>query len=450
MTDDPAFVYDGADMAGLTVRPRVSLLLTALTVCVSSATQAGENWPTFRGSDRSAVSSDTGLLERWPEEGPPLLWKGTGAGRGYAELAVADGRIYTLGDAPSTADDKDEYLVCFDQKTGEQIWRTKTGAPWTEGKPDWQSSRATPSVDGDLVFVLTPQGELVCCKTEDGAEVWRKNLPSEFGGVKADSWGYSESVLVDGDHVVCTPGGEKSTMVALNKRTGDLVWTCVRPGDTGAGHSSIVKTDVGGTKVYVQSTGLGPMGVRASDGTLLWSVPIEKTTAVIPTPVVRDNFVFFVAGYKRGGMLLKQTAGADSTVTVEEIYPLNIKLANKHGGVVLVGDYLYGDSDDAGIPYCANLMTGEIQWAERGSGRGSASVAAADGHLYFLFSNGKICLVPANPEKYEEVSSFQVPGSGDRPSWSHPVIVGGKLYLREQDSILCYDLRKISEKRASR
>jgi len=420
---------------------------TALS-CVLTTSAHAEDWPTFRGAHRSAVSSDTGLLESWPEGGPPLVWKGSGAGRGYAELAVANGRIFTLGDAPSTANDEDEYLTCFDQKTGQQLWKTRTGAPWTEGKPDWQSSRSTPSIDKDLVFVLTPQGDLICCRTADGTEVWRKNLKDAFGGVKADSWGYSESVLVDGDRVICTPGGKKSTMVALNKTSGEIIWTCTRPEDIGAGHSSIVISEIGGTKVYVQSTGSGPLGVRASDGELLWSYPIEKTTAVIPTPIVRDDLVFFVAGYKRGGALLRQVPGPDHTVRIEEIYPLKVKLANKHGGVVLVGDYLYGDSDDAGIPYCASLMTGEIQWADRGSGRGSACVAAADGHLYFLFANGKMCLVKASPEKYEEVSSFQVPDSGDRPSWSHPVIVDGKLYLREQDTILCYDLRQKDQKQA--
>lgn len=411
---------------------------------------AEKNWPTFRGADRTAVSNDTGLLEEWPEDGPPLVWKGAGAGRGYAELAIADGRIYTLGDGPSTAPDADEYLVCFDQKTGKLIWQTRTGLPWTKGKPDWQSSRATPSIDGDQVFVLTPHGVLVSCQTSDGKELWRRDLVADFGGEKADSWGYSESVLVDGDLVVCTPGGEKNTLVALNRKTGEKVWSCAREGDRGAGHASIVISNVGGTKVYVQSTGSGPVGVRASDGKLLWEYPVDKTTAIIPTPIVRDDLVFFVAGYKRGGCLLKQVPGENGAVSIEEIYPLQTKLANKHGGVVLVGDYLYGDSDDAGIPYCAKLMTGEIQWATRGSGRGSASVAAADGHLYILFANGKMCLVKADPEKYQEVSSFTLPDSGERPSWAHPVIVDGRLYLRQQDTILCYDLRKQDRKAALR
>jgi outer membrane protein assembly factor BamB len=249
-------------------------------------------------------------------------------------------------------------------------------------------------------------------------------------------------VLIDGEKLICTPGGEQTTMVALNKVNGDLIWKTVRAEDRGAGHSSVVKSRIGNVDVYVQDTGTGPMGVRASDGQLLWSYPIEKTTAVIPTPIVRDDLVFFAAGYKRGGALLRQVPTAEGGVEIKEIYPLNIKLANKHGGVVLVGDYLFGDSDDAGIPFCADLMTGEIKWAKRGSGRGSVCVAAADGHLYLHFSDGKMVLAKASPEEYVETGSFQAPGSGERPSWAHPVIVDGKLYLREQDAILCYDVRQ--------
>ena len=273
-------------------------------------------------------------------------------------------------------------------------------------------------------------------------QVWRKNLLKDFEGKKADNWGYSESVLVDGNKLACTPGGDEQTVVALNRLTGETLWTAARPDNRGAGHASMVIATIGGTRVYVQTTGSGAMGVRASDGKLLWTYDIEKTTAVAPTPIVRDNLVFFSAGYRRGGALLKQVPGADGDVSVEEVYPLKTELANKHGGIVLVGNYLYGDSDDQGIPFCAELLTGEVKWKARGSGRNSACVAAADGHVYFRYADGTMTLVKASPDALEEVGSFKVPGSGDRPSWSHPVIVDGKLYLRESDAILCYELRK--------
>jgi outer membrane protein assembly factor BamB len=422
----------------VSVAPLAAGLLAGLSLAAR-----GDDWPTFRGSARSGVATCGGLLQSWPEGGPPLVWKCAGAGRGYASPAIAGDRIYTLGDGLSTTPgDADEYLTCFERATGKALWRTKTGKPWTEGQATWQSSRGTPTVDGDRVYVVTPFGELVACQTADGKELFRVNLKEQFGGKKGDSWGYSESVLIDGDRLVCTPGGEKATIVALDKKTGTPIWTCSLPGDRGAGHASIVVAEVGGRRIYVQTTASGALGVDAASGTLLWTYPIDQTTAVIPTPIVRGDLVFFSAGYKRGGALLKQVPQADGTVKVEEFYGLKQDLANKHGGIVLVGDHLYGDSDDRGIPFCANLLTGEVAWKERGSGKNSASVVAADGHIYVRYSDGTLALVKADPQAYREVSAFKIPDSGDRPSWSHAVIVDGLLYLREGDAILCYDLRR--------
>lgn len=420
------------------------LLLLTFACCAMtqtlSAVSADQEWPTFRGPGRTAVAPDQGLLQSWPQTGPKMVWETSGLGRGYSSLAISGGRIYTMGDHLPGADDTDEYLLCFEQSSGKMLWKLKTGPAWNNGKESWQSSRSTPTVDGDHVYALTAHGKLILASTT-GEEVWQKDLKEEFGGKKADSWGYSESVLIDGETLVVTPGGAENTMVAMHKKTGETIWTTSRDGDRGAGHASTLITHIGGTKVYVTTTGSGAMGVRASDGKLLWTYEIDKTTAVIPTPIVRDDLVFFTAGYKRGGALLRQVASENGEVTVEEIYPITPDLANKHGGVVLVGDHLYGDSDDKGIPFCADLMTGKIKWQARGSGRNSACVAAADGHIYIRYTDGTMTLVKANPEEFEEVGTFTVPGSGDRPSWSHPVIVGGKLYLREGDKLLCYDVK---------
>ena len=379
--------------------------------------------------------------ERRPEDGPPLLWKTTGVGRGYSSLAISQGRIFTLGDG-ITEDDENEYLLAFDQKEGKPLWKTKTGAPWTKGQSNWQSSRSTPSSDGVSVYVISPHGVLLACDAATGDELWRKDLKKDFDGSKGDGWGYSESPLIDGDTLVCTPGGENATMVALDKKSGDLIWKASQPGNRGAGHSSIVITNVGGVKVYVQMTSAGAIGVRSGDGEILWAYQIDRTTAVCPTPVIKDDLVFIAAGYKRGGALLKQKPAGDGKIEIEEIYPMKIQLANKHGGIVRVGDHVYGDSDDAGIPYCADMMTGEIKWKHRGSGKNSASFTAAEDRLYIHFSSGRMVLAKAQPTEYEEVGSFQAPGTGERPSWSHPVISGGRLYLRENDQILCYDIRE--------
>ena len=428
------------------IRPRLSrkfAFYIGLGLTLSNASlMFGEDWPTFRGPNRTAVVNDSKLLKSWPEEGPKLLWEASGAGRGYSSLAVVGNKMYTLGDGLSTQKDADEYLSCFDKTTGKQLWATKTGSPWTSGQSNWQSSRSTPTVDDGRVYVVTPEGQLVCCSATDGKEIWRKDFKKDFDGKKADGWGYSESVLVDGNKVVCTPGGATSTVVALDKKTGEILWTCKNPDDRGAGHASIVISKVGNIKVYVQSTGSGMMGFSES-GSLLWTYPVDKTTAIIPTLIVRDDLAFFVAGYTSGGALFKQVPSANGSVAIKEVYGLNTKLKNKHGGVVLVGEHLYGDSNDAGRPYCADFMTGEIKWATKGSGTGSAVVIAGGDRLYICYENGKMVLAEASPSEYKEISSFQIPGTGDgeRPSWSHPVILEGKLYLREQDKILCYDIR---------
>jgi len=421
------------------VSSHIAFSLALGLTLAGSSTARGDDWPTFRGPNRSSVVQDSKLLKSWPSEGPNLLWSTEGAGRGYASLAIAGGKMYTLGDALSNQSDTDEYMTCFDQNSGKQVWAVKTGIAWTDKKTDWESSRSTPTVDGDKVYVLTPYGFLFCCQTSDGKVLWKKDFQKDFGGKKADIWGYSESVLIDGDKVLCTPGGIQSTVVALDKLTGSPLWTCVNPEDRGAGHSSIVISRVGGIKIYVQSTGSGLIGFSEA-GKLLWNYPIEKTTAVIPTPIVRDDLIFYPVGYKKGGALVRQVA-AHGSVSIKEVYGLNSKLANKHGGVVLVGDHVYGDSDDAGIPYCASLMTGELQWTSRGSGKGSAVVIAGGDRLYIRYQNGIMVLAEANPAAYKEVGSFKIPGSDARPSWSHPVILDGKLYLREQDSIHCYDIR---------
>ncbi len=421
---------------------RIIIALTVLLIGGNTAAQlhAQSDWPTFRGADRSGTATDTGLLKQWPKNGPKLLWTASGSGQGYAGVAVAGGKLYTLGDGISG--DKDEFLTCFNQADGVFQWKFKTGSPWTKGKPSWQHSRSTPTVDGDRVYVLTPHGVLWCVGT-DGKKKWQVNLKDAFAGKKAESWGYSESVLIDGDNLICTPGGPKNTMVALNKMTGKKVWSTAREKDRGAGHASIVISNIGGTKVYVTTTGSGAMGVRASDGKLMWTFDVPKTTAVIPTPIVRDDLVFVSFGYGTGGALLRQLPNG-SEVGMTEVYPLNGRLTNKHGGVVLVGDQVYGDTDARGKPFCADLLTGNVRWVagrSKGGGKKSAAITAADGNLYVLYENAVMSLVKADPESYQEISSFKVPGDTELPTWAHPVIVDGKLYLRVGENILCYALK---------
>lgn len=424
----------------IALNPRRLWPAFACAIAVGTAPLFAADWPTFRGPDRSGRSLESGLLQEWPEGGPPLVWQAEGAGRGYASAAIADGRVYTLGDGPSLADDDDEYLSCFGDADGSLIWSTKTGSAWNQGQPTWQGSRATPTVDENRVYVITPSGTLYCCATSDGEILWKHDLKADFGGKKADGWGYSESPLVDGNQVVCTPGGEQATMIALDKNDGSLIWKAVHPGDEGAGHSSIVPAEVAGTRIYVQNTGGGPIGVAANTGELLWKYAMEPPTAFIPSPVINDDLVFSTAGYGLGGALIRQVAKGNGKFEVDEIYPADPQLANKQGGLVLVGDYLYGGSDGSNVVLCVELMTGNVMWEARGAGRNSISVAAADGRLYLHFSDGTMALAETNPDAYVETSSFETPSTDDRPAWALPSIANGRLYLREGDSIFCYDI----------
>ncbi len=416
--------------------------LLALLACASFA--AGADWPQWRGINRDGNSAETGLLKEWPKGGPPLAWQSKGGGRGYSSIAIAAGKVYTVGDGPSTEESKDEYLICLNESDGKRVWQVKLGSPYINRNDSWGSSRSTPTIDGEYLYVITGSKDVACLKTSDGSEVWRKGLEKDFGGKKGDSWSYSESVLIDGDHAICSPGG-KSAMVALDKKTGKTVWTATLPGNPGAGHSSVMPSTVGKTRVLVQTcggnqskTGFG-FGVRASDGKVLWTVPNFNATAVIPTPVILGEYALIAKGYGGGGILLKQAEGDDG-VSAEKVYPINSGMSNKHGGIVRVGEYVYGDTEDAGSPFCAEWKTGKQRWKGRTTGR-SISLCAADGHLYMHSADGTMSLVPAAPEGFKVVGSFKLPGSGGRPGWSHPAIANGKLFVREGDAILCYDIK---------
>ena len=400
------------------------------------------DWPTFRGADRTAVSKETALQE-WPEEGPPLVWQAEGTGRGYTSLAIAGDRIFLVGDGVAGVDEGDEYLLCQSRKDGHRLWQTKTGPAWDKGNPTWQSSRAPPTVDKDRVYALTAGGELICCDAATGAEQWRKNLKADFGGKKADGWGYSESVLIDGDRLICTPGGEKTTMAALDKRTGETIWTTVREGDRGAGHASAVIAEIGGVRrLRADHRQRGARRPRIGRQAAV-VLPDRQDYGRRPDAdhFERPGFLFRRLQARRTP-LLKQLADRQGGITIEEIYPLKTELSNKHGGVVLVDGHLFGDTDSSGLPFCADLMTGDVAWKGRGSGRGSVAVAAAEGRLYLHFQDGTMVLAKTDPKSYVEVGSFKVPFSGERPSWAHPVILDGKLYLREHNAILCFDIRE--------
>jgi outer membrane protein assembly factor BamB len=405
------------------LRPVLAILILALT-CHAS------DWPQFRGPNRDNVSKDSGLLQSWPKDGPPLAWKTQGLGGGYSSISVAGDRIYTLGNKGEVS-----HVVALKRDSGRVLWSVQIGKAGG-------NLGCTPTVDGERVYALGQEGDLVCLEARDGKRVWRRNLLDEFGG-SYGNWHYCESPLVDGDRVVVTPGGKEATMIALDKKTGETVWKCAIPTkSTAAGYSSIVLAEVGGVKHYVQLFDGGVVGV-GTDGRLLWTYEkLGQNTANIPTPIVLDDHVLAVAGYGKGGALLKlKSDGKD--VTAEEVY-FTRALTNKHGGVVVVGDYVYGDTDDQGRPFCAEVKTGKVLWKRdrsEGKGNGSASVTYADGRLYFHYENGVVALVEASPKEYKEVGWFQIQ-QRQGPAWAHPVVVDSRLYLREGDTLYCFDVRE--------
>lgn len=403
---------------------RIFIALLSLTFL--SFTRA-EDWPQWRGARRDGISTEKDLLASWPAGGPHLAWQTNGLGAGYSSISVVGDRIYTAGDRGGAS------FVHALSTDGKPIWSAKLGQQGEHG--GYHGPRGQPTVDGDAIYVLGQFGELVCYSAADGKEVWRKNLSKDFDGAKGD-WGYSESVLIDGDQLICTPGGTKGAVLALNKKSGSPLWRTTGFTD-GAQYVSPVIATIGGVKQYVQMTMKSVVGV-STDGKVLWRADRKGSTAVIPTAVVRDDLVYVTSGYGVGCNLFKITKQGE-TFTAKQVYA-NKTMVNHHGGVVLVGDHLYGYSDGKGWT-CQKFATGEMVWSDKKLGKGS--VIYADGRLYLRSESGRgtVALLEASPAGYNEVGRFDQPDRSKQNSWPHPVISNGRLYLRDQDILLCYDLK---------
>jgi outer membrane protein assembly factor BamB len=321
---------------------------------------------------------------------------------------------------------------------GAAVWKTKIGKAGAPGWGGFAGPRCVPTVDGELVYVVAQYGEAACLKAGDGSVVWTKNYIEDFGG-QLPSWGYAGHPLIDGDRVILVPGGRKGGLVALDKKTGELTWQSKELTDS-IHYSSPIVAEIGGVRQYVQLTDAHVAGIAAADGRLLWSAPRSGRTAVIPTPIYHDGCVYVTSGYGAGCNLLQITA-EDGKFSATQVYA-NKTMTNHHGGVVLVGDYLYGHSDSGGWT-CQEFKTGKTVWQER-SKLGKGSISFADGMLYLRSEGGKgtLALVEASPKGYQEKGRFDPPDRSEKNSWPHPVIVDGKLYVRDQDVLLCYDVRQ--------
>jgi outer membrane protein assembly factor BamB len=406
----------------------LGLLSPSFTAALVPRQEQNFDWPQWQGQDRTAVSKETGLLQEWPKNGPTLAWKAENLGGGFSTPSVAGGRVYGMGFRGN-----DEVVWALDEKTGEQVWSVKIAdanrrVGYSEGP------RCTPTVDGDRLYVLGLGADLVCLKINNGEEVWRKNLAKDFAG-RVGGWGYSESPLIDGDKLLCTPGGDKATLAALDKKTGETIWKGVVPKGDQAQYSSIIAADFEGRRQYIQFLSRGVVGF-SGDGEFLWRYDHPRnSTANCSTPLYRDGYVFAASAYGTGGGLAKLSRDGDK-VQAEEVY-FTKQMKNHHGGMVLIGDFLYGS--DEGQLTCLEFKTGKMQWAERKAGKGS--IAYADGQLYYRNEDGPVILVEANPKKYVEHGRFTPPRTG-KPAWPHPIVANGKLYIRDQQYLYCYDVKQ--------
>lgn len=386
-------------------------------------------WPQWRGPNRDAKSTETGLLKQWPAGGPPLVWKATGCGSGYSSVSVAGGLIFTMGDFGDGS-----RVVAFDEKTGGKVWSSEVLG---QRGGNYDGTKSTPSVDGNRLYALGQFGDFVCLDAATGKEIWRKHLMNDFGG-KYSGWNYTESPLVDGDRVIVTPGGSRGAMVALNKNTGGLIWQSRQWTDAPDYVSALVST-IGNRRHYVQLSQQTLVGIDAETGNLFWRIPRAGATAVVPTPVIYNDIIFVTSGYNVGCNAF-QIGTAGGRLTTRQLYA-NRELVNHHGGVVLVDKYVYGHSD-RGDWKCLDITNGRVMWKNEGVGKGA--VVFADGHLICRgeTGSGNVALVEASPQGYREKGRFAQPDRSNKNSWAHPVVANGKLYLRDQDALLCFNLRE--------
>lgn len=474
-----------------------SLCLTLILLCTTASAAPPESfdWPQWQGPDRNAISQETGLLQEWPEDGPPLAWRIAELGGGYGTPSIAAGRIYGM----STRGD-DEVVWCLSEQDGRTLWVTKLGPAQTGGMPQGKEGPGcTPTVDGERLYVLGLGGNLACLGTKDGGIVWQLNLREDLGG-RMPTWRYNESPLIDGDKLICTPGGQEVTLAALDKMTGKTIWKCQVPdgrdgqqgarggfgrggaegrsgfggsqgakqgrggfggtrggrrrggfgggrggfggGGSGAAYASAIAIDFEGQRQYVQLTSKTLVGVAASDGELLWRYdrPANAMGINCSTPIYHDGLLFAASAYGAGGGAVKLTEDASGTISAEEVY-FTTRMQNHHGGMIIVDGALYGANggNGGGFLSCLDFQSGENLWSEREAPKGS--LAMADGRLYYRTEKGTLLLIEPNRDEYTERGRFEQPDRTKSPAWTHPVIANGRLYVRDQDLLLCYDVK---------
>ncbi len=405
---------------------RSSEVASASTSSTAAASGA-PYWPRFHGPKGDNLSTDTGLLKQWPEEGPKLLWTAKGLGHGFASVTLAGGLIYSAGNK-----DKKTIVTAVDLD-GNTVWQKDNGQAWTGSYP---GARGTPTIDGDRIYHESPVGQVACMDAQTGQPIWSLNILKEFEGQNI-TWALAESVLVDGDRLICCPGGNKASVAALDKMTGKTVWTAKSTG-VKASYASPVLAECQGLRMILTMNSKAFLGVNADNGELLFTFPHETTYDVNATsPIYHDGQVFVCSGYGSGSAMFKLKVEGQKA-SVEQVWKSK-DLDNHHGGVILLDGYVYGAAS-GGRWMCLDWKSGEKMYAERGVGKGSLTYA--DGMLYTLSEQRDLGLVEATPKGHKVISKFKVPSGGEGPSWAHPVVCGGRLYVRHSDQLFAYDVRE--------
>ncbi|MFN3157897.1 MAG: PQQ-binding-like beta-propeller repeat protein [Rubinisphaera brasiliensis] len=400
----------------------------AATADGGSGENTGESWSQFLGPKRENRSPETGLLKSWPEGGPKLLWTARNLGEGYSAVSVADGKVFTMGTREGQ-----EIVLAFDLSNGQELWATRNGTVFSNNQGN--GPRSTPTYEAGRLYCLGADGDLGVYSATSGQTFWQKNILSEFSASNI-VWGISESPLIDGNKLVCTPGGAGATMVALNKANGDLVWRAAVPGNPKAGYASPILADLNGTRQYVNFCHNGLLGVDAVTGQPLWGDDnASNDTANCSSAIqVGDDSVFYASGYGTGGALLQFN---DRRAKPQLVYKTE-KMKNHHGGMVQVGDYIYGANEQ--ILTCLEAKTGSVAWQDRLNSDGKGAITFADGQLYFRSEQGPMYLIDADPAEVRIRGQFEQPERSNQRAWARPVVADGKLFLRDQDILLCYDV----------
>jgi outer membrane protein assembly factor BamB len=453
---------------------KTKVILTAAIVMITAGISLCADWPQLRGQNRDGKSAETGLLKEWPNGGPPLAWKIDKLGGGYSAPSIADGRIFGMSNRG-----EDEVVWALSETDGKELWVTRLGPAFSQrASQGREGPGCTPTVDGERLYVEGLGGNVACLQVKDGKIIWQISMTEEFGG-SVPTWSYRESPLIDGDKVIITPGGPDATLAALNKSTGETIWKSKLPdsqtanderpgvvfagfgggrggsgrgrggfggGGGGAAYVSAIAIDFEGQRQYVQLISNTLVGFAASDGKFLWRYdkPANRMGINCTTPIFHNGMVFASSAYGAGCGLVKLSKGADGAIKAEEVYA-NTDMQNHHGGLILLDNYLYGASggNEGGALVCMDFQSGKVMWDQRESAgrRAKGSVALADGRLYYRMEDGTVVLIEPSPKQYIERGRFEQPDRSRAPAWPYPVIANGKLYLRDQDVLLCYDVK---------